>query len=238
MSVPVHVIGREKLTELFSQLLRAKARGWLSYVNVHAINLAQEIPWFKKYLQSSLVAYCDGEGVRLGARILGHRLPKRVTMIDWLEDVCAVAAQNGSRVFFLGATDTVIEKMRTVLLRRYPTLAVAGMRNGYFSMHEIPTVVRHISDAEPDLLIVGMGMPLQERVILEMSGYLPNILILNAGSCFDFVAGTKRRCPAWMGNHGLEWLFRLMLEPRRLWRRYLIGNPMFVIRVLQSRFLK
>jgi N-acetylglucosaminyldiphosphoundecaprenol N-acetyl-beta-D-mannosaminyltransferase len=118
--------------------------------------------------------------------------------------------------------------------RRFPQLKIKGWHHGYFEKQgpENETVIRTIHDAAPDILLVGFGMPVQEDWI-EMNRARLNVhAILPAGSLFDYMAGTKSIAPEWMANHGLEWLYRLMQEPGRLWKRYLIGNPLFFIRVL------
>ncbi len=237
LNVPINVLTREQLTGALRHVLETGQRGWFSYVNIHAINLSLDLHWFRQFLQHSLVTYCDGAGVRVGAWMLGKKLPERIVMTDWIHDVCDLAQRLEKRVFFLGSTRTIIAWAVNVLGRMYPGMIIAGFHHGYFSREEQERIVHHINDSRPDILVVGMGMPLQERWILENIEKLDVPVLLNAGSCFDFVAGAKSRCPRWMGQAGMEWLFRLLLEPRRLWRRYLIGNPRFMLRVLFSRFL-
>ncbi|MGB2869503.1 MAG: WecB/TagA/CpsF family glycosyltransferase [Bacteroidota bacterium] len=235
LGVPVHALDRHALTELLQELPEGKTRGWLSYVNVHAVNLANELPWFRDFLRESLITYCDGEGVRLGSKIIGKPLPERIVLTDWIYDVCATAQEQKWKLYLLGSTDIVLEKTVRTLQTRYPDLRFAGFHNGFFKPQENGSIVSTINRSRPDILIVGMGMPRQEKWILENIRNLKVHLIMNAGSCFDYVSGEKRRCPAWMGRLGLEWLFRLMLEPRRLWKRYLIGNPLFLMRVIRAR---
>jgi N-acetylglucosaminyldiphosphoundecaprenol N-acetyl-beta-D-mannosaminyltransferase len=238
LGVPVGVFTRTELTAMFLRILESQQRGWISYVNVHTINLAYSIGWFKKYLQDSVLTYCDGQGVRVGAALLGRRIKERIVFSDWIYDVCTIADQTGIGVYLLGAEDIVLEKAKINLLKYYPSLKISGSHHGYFTSQEAPSIVHLINRSGADILIVGMGMPKQEKWILENFDQLQPRLILNAGSCFDFIAGTKKRCPSWMGKVGLEWLFRLVLEPRRLWRRYLIGNPVFIYRIIKARLLK
>jgi N-acetylglucosaminyldiphosphoundecaprenol N-acetyl-beta-D-mannosaminyltransferase len=236
LGVPVNRFDRSSLTQLLGHMPYGRKKGWVSYVNVHAVNLAQELPWFKEFLKASLVTYCDGEGVRLGSRIIGNPLPERIVMTDWIYDVCAVAERQEWRVYLLGSTDTVLEKTVAALRKKYAGLHIAGFHNGYFAPEDNKYIVSAINRSKPHLLIVGMGMPKQEWWILNNFDNLDVPLVMNAGSCFDYVAGEKRRCPLWMGRLGLEWLFRLALEPRRLWRRYLIGNPLYLLRIIGQRF--
>jgi len=236
LGIPVNRFDRSSLTQLLGHMPSGRKKGWLSYVNVHAVNLAQELPWFKEFLKDSLVTYCDGEGVRLGSRIIGNPLPERIAMTDWIYDVCAVAERQEWRLYLLGSTDTVLEKTTVALRKKYAGLHIAGCHNGYFAPEDNKNIVSAINRTRPHVLIVGMGMPKQERWILDNIDSLDVPLVMNAGACFDYVAGEKRRCPGWMGRWGFEWLFRFAVEPRRLWRRYLIGNTLYLTRIVKQRF--
>jgi N-acetylglucosaminyldiphosphoundecaprenol N-acetyl-beta-D-mannosaminyltransferase len=235
LGVPVHVLTRPQLTELLGQFLGSDDRGWISYVNVHAVNLAHLNPQFHSFLQSSYANYCDGEGVRLGARILGSHLPERIVMTEWVQDVFLLAQERGFRIFLLGGTEEIVTKASRAMTMRYPRVQLSGHHHGFLSSEDSERVVALINQSKADILIVGMGMPLQEEWIVEHFDRLGVRVALNAGSCFDYLAGTKRRCPRWMGEHGLEWSFRLMQEPGRLWKRYLLGNPLFLVRILRER---
>lgn len=235
LGVPVNVLTRPQLTDLLGRFLRSDERGWISYVNVHAVNLAQQHPQFLSFLQTSLVNYCDGEGVRLGARILGTRLPERIVMTEWVEDVFRLAQERGFSIFLLGGSEEIVTRASRALTVRYPQARISGYHQGFLTPEGSEHVVETISRSETDILIVGMGMPLQEDWIAEHFDRLNIRVALNAGSCFEYLAGAKRRCPRWMGEHGLEWLFRLIQEPGRLWKRYLLGNPLFLTRILRER---
>jgi N-acetylglucosaminyldiphosphoundecaprenol N-acetyl-beta-D-mannosaminyltransferase len=118
---------------------------------------------------------------------------------------------------------------------RFPRLRIGGHHHGYFKQENGVDVITQINKANPQILFVGMGMPLQEKWIMDNAEFLPACVMFDVGACFDFVAGEKPRCPNWMADHGLEWLFRFLMEPRRLWKRYLIGNPLFLLRVMRDR---
>lgn len=238
LGIPIGTFTRSDLTRQFQSLLEHGKRGWISYINVYTLNLACTHAWFHRYLKNSILTYCDGQGVRFGALLTGKRIKERIVFTDWIYDVCEVALRTGKGIYLLGATEEVLSKAQSVLSNRFPNLAIRGTHHGYFSDNEQVSVVQHINQSGADIVIVGMGMPRQEKWISEHSNNLRSSLILNAGSCFDFVAGTKRRCPEWMGTMGLEWLFRFIQEPRRLWQRYLIGNPLFILRMVKSLVFK
>ncbi len=235
LGIPVTALKRQELTQRFSDLLRSNVRGCVSNANIHAMNLAEEYPWFKQFQQKALLVFCDGEGVRLGARLLGHHIPERITLTDWIYDVCNTAANHGVGIFLLGGREGVAAAAASRLVASVPSLIVAGSHHGYFTQDESQSIVSLINNSRAGVLIVGMGMPKQEQWIQSNYSHLEVSLVLNGGSVLDYVAGVRKRCPGWMGHVGLEWAYRLFQEPGRLWKRYLLGNPRFIIRVLLSR---
>jgi N-acetylglucosaminyldiphosphoundecaprenol N-acetyl-beta-D-mannosaminyltransferase len=199
LGTPVAALDRESLTDAFEKILASGARGWISNANIHAMNLAASLPWFMDFQQTSLFNFCDGEGVRLGARLLGHRIPERIPLTDWIYDVCRVAAQQGSGIFLLGAKDGVATIAALRLKEQIPGVVISGTHHGYFGNEETMKIVDSINASGAHILIVGMGMPIQEAWILAHRERLSPRIMMNAGSCFDYVAGTRRRCPNGIG---------------------------------------
>jgi N-acetylglucosaminyldiphosphoundecaprenol N-acetyl-beta-D-mannosaminyltransferase len=210
------------------------------YLNVHAANLAFELPWLRTVYNTCEYVVCDGFGVKWGARLLGKRVPARLTPPDWLPNVAELAARCGFSLFLLGNRPGVPERAAELLAAQYPGLRIVGTQHGYFDKApgsaENEAVVRRISVAQPQILYVGFGVPAQERWLLENWERLDVNCGIAVGAMLDYVAGVTPRGPRWMTDRGLEWLARLVSEPRRLWRRYLIGNPLFFYRVLKQRF--
>lgn len=235
LGVHVPILLKGELTNRFRNLLLDDTKGWISYVNVHAINLANNIPWFKEFLNNSLITYCDGVGVSYAIKILYNEHQDRIALSDWIYDICAEIEQAGKRVFLLGSTPQVVSTAVINLQLLFPRLQIAGSYHGYFSSNEEAIIVELINSCKVDVLIVSMGMPKQEEWIQKYFHDLNVKITLNGGFVLEFVAGAKKRCPRWLSNLGLEWLFRLLQEPRRLWRRYLIGNPLFLWKVLVHR---
>jgi N-acetylglucosaminyldiphosphoundecaprenol N-acetyl-beta-D-mannosaminyltransferase len=178
------------------------------------------------------LVYCDGTGVRLGAWLAGENIPARMTGADWIDDLCALAVRDGLSLFFLGGAPGAASDAADVLQRRHPGLRIVGSASGYNVEAE---VVESINRRRPDILLVGMGTPTQEKWIDAHRGALDVPVVWAVGALFDFVSGRIPRGPRWMTEHGMEWICRLVAEPRKLWRRYLIGNPYFFYRVVQSR---
>jgi len=207
--------------------------------NVHAFNLAYNQPWLRDFMNRADAVRLDGVGLRLAAAIMGVRTPPRMTWADLAWDLAAFCEARDFTLFFLGSRPGVAEKAAERLTQVCPRLRVVGVHHGYFDTApdspENETLLRKINTARPDILIVGLGMPLQERWLMDNWTRIEAVVALTGGAVFDYVSGELRRAPRWMTHHGLEWLGRLLVEPRRLWQRYLIGNPLFLWRVLKQR---
>ncbi len=234
LGVRVDALTKEGLQEALKDMVRRREKGVVAYVNVHAINLAQDDPKFREFLNKAKLVYCDGEGVRLGARMLGIDLPPRIVLTYWIWELCAMCERENMSVFFLGGEPETVELAVKNLQTKFARLNVAGWHHGFFGKwnEESETVVKRINHANPDLLFVGFGMPLQEQWIDANFDKLQVRAILPAGSMIDYTAGKKSFAPSWMADNGMEWLYRLLQEPGRLWRRYIIGNPAFLFRIL------
>lgn len=208
-------------------------------VNANCLNLAWSRPWLRRALNEASLVFCDGAGVALAARILGLPAPTRITYADWMWRLSGFAAREGLSMYLLGARPGVAGEAARGLRRRHPALRIAGAEHGYFDKSvgsgENEAALARVRAARPDILVVGFGMPLQERWISENLHELDCGVVLAGGAAFDYVSGRARRGPRLLTDNGFEWLARLTIEPGRLWRRYAIGNPVFLARVIRSR---
>ncbi len=239
LGVGVDPVTVEGLHAEVGRLIRSGERGLVLNVNAHCLNLCYEDPTLRAFLNGADVVFCDGAGVRLAARLLGGRIPERITYADWAWHLAALAEEQGFSLYFLGASPGVAEGAARRLRARHPDLEVAGVRHGFFDhaegSPENEAVLQEINGAKPDILLVGLGMPLQEYWLMENHHRIEAGVALTGGAVFDYVSGELRRGPPVLTGNGFEWLARLLVEPRRLWRRYLIGNPLFLLRVLRQR---
>lgn len=228
-----------QLLEVIQSIIQINCKGLVLSGNIHSFNLAYQLEWLRGFFHRADVVRLDGAGVRLGARILGYDAPPRMTWADFAWQLAEFSASNGFTLFFLGARPTIATRAAERFGERFPDLQIVGVHHGYFDKTlgnpENEAVVQRINTAKPDILIVGFGMPLQERWLLENWDRIEANVALTGGAVFDYISGELRRAPCWMTDHGLEWLGRLIIEPRRLWKRYLIGNPLFLWRVLKQR---
>jgi N-acetylglucosaminyldiphosphoundecaprenol N-acetyl-beta-D-mannosaminyltransferase len=239
LGVGVDPLTVEDLHAQIVRLVRRRRRGLVLNVNAHCLNLCYEDAALRAFFNGAEVVFCDGAGVMLAARVLGGRIPARITYADWAWRLAAFAAAEGFSLFFLGARPGVAQAAAEKLKKRHPNLKIAGVRHGYFDhaagSPQSAAVVEEINAAAPDILLVGLGMPLQERWLMDNRERIEAGAILTGGAVFDYVSGRLSRGPRLLTDNGFEWLARLLVEPRRLWRRYLVGNPLFLLRVLRQR---
>jgi N-acetylglucosaminyldiphosphoundecaprenol N-acetyl-beta-D-mannosaminyltransferase len=177
-------------------------------------------------MQSDLVGI-DGMGIVLAARLFGIPVKERVSGIDLFQEVLAVCAADAFRPYLLGATPTIVHRAADVISTQYPQLQFAGLRDGYFSADQEAQVVRHIIDSKADCLFIAMPTPRKERFLAEYRDQLGVPFIMGIGGSLDVIAGYVRRAPPIMQSMGLEWLYRVYQEPRRMWWRYLKTNALF-----------
>ncbi|MEM7058401.1 MAG: WecB/TagA/CpsF family glycosyltransferase [Pseudomonadota bacterium] len=191
------------------------------------INMRQNPDLYIDVARSDLVT-ADGMGIVLAARLAGHRLAGRVTGIDLMDRVLALCAQRGLRPFILGATQEVLDAAIYRIRLKYPGLCLAGSRHGYFSQSDEDGIVQEINESRADCLFVGLPTPKKERFIAAHRAKLSPSFVMGVGGSIDVLAGHVRRAPVWMQQRGLEWLYRTLQEPRRMWRRYLVTNIQFL----------
>ncbi|MBI2619122.1 MAG: WecB/TagA/CpsF family glycosyltransferase [Ignavibacteriales bacterium] len=232
--IPIALTRKEALIGVVDSLLRSGRKGWICYANVHTLNLALSYPWLRRFYRSALLNYCDGMGVKLGGRLLGIQIPERLTLPDFFDDLCRNAEERGYRLFFLGSSQESLKSCVQLLKSKFPRLLISGYHHGYFDHSDGIDVIAAIRRAKPHLLFVGMGVPAQEKWVLRNFSSLDASLIWMCGGVFELLCGARSRAPRWMTQYGLEWLYRLLQEPRRLWKRYLIGNPFFACRLMRQ----
>lgn len=239
LGVRVDLISLDELIQYVLSTVQGQRKAILTYVNVHAVNLAYKQGWFKDFINQSQVVFCDGFGVKWAAKFLHGKELQRFTPPDWFGHLAVMCAEQGISLFLLGTRPVVIEKAAVVLKASYPQLKIAGVHHGFFDKTPLSrdnqAILAEINSVRPDILVVGFGMPAQEKWILDNWGQLHASVVIPVGAFFDYLAGEVVRAPRWMTDHGLEWLGRLIIEPRRLWKRYILGNPLFLWRVLLQK---
>lgn len=242
LGVRLDILDQEALINYLLSCIEDNQKKMVSYVNVHALNIAYKDTDFKHIINASDVVICDGFGVKWAAKLVKRIDLVRITPTDWFPFLAKECTEKGISMYFLGAGEEVAEKTANLLKLEYPYLKILGTQHGYFdktkTSEENKKVIKDINSLQPDILVVGFGMPAQEKWIHENWEELDIKVALPVGALFDYLAGEVYRAPKWMTDNGLEWFGRLLIEPGRLWRRYLIGNPLFVWRVFVHHLLK
>jgi len=239
MGVRIHAFTLDLLHECIGDVVRTRRKAIIANVNINAMNLAWEMTWFRDFLNESEYVFCDGHGVMLAARLIGQRLPQKITYAPWLSLLASFCADRGISLFLLGGAPGVADQAAESLRAIAPALSIKGTHHGFFDKQKDSaqnrSVIEEINRVSPDILLTSFGMPLQEKWLAENWRSVDARVALTGGAALDYAAGTALRPPAWLTDHGFEWLGRMIYEPRRLWRRYLIGNPLFFMRLLRSR---
>jgi exopolysaccharide biosynthesis WecB/TagA/CpsF family protein len=201
--------------------------------NGHALALAGTSARFRQVFQSADIVHADGAPVVFASRILTRApIPERSATTDFLHDAAKMAEAHGLKFFLLGATEEINAACAATLERSYPDLKIAGRRHGYFSRHEERAICEQINASGADVLWVGLGVPLEYDFCTRNRDRLKAGWIVTCGGCFNFAVGAYRRAPGWMQRAGLEWLHRLWCEPKRLFWRYTVTNPLALFLIL------
>lgn len=240
LGITVHVLTADDLHSLIEEaVVKDERRVIIAHHNMHSLYIYHHDPGMREFYDRSNVVHVDGMPLVFLGRLAGCPLERRhrVTYVDWVRPLMREAARQGWRVFFLGSKPGVAAGAADILKKEMPGLQLETL-HGYFNgapgSEENQNVLQRIETYGPDILMVGMGMPRQEHWILENLSGLHAKVILTAGACMDYVAGAVSTPPRWMGYWGLEWLYRLLCEPRRLWRRYLV-EPLFVLKLFTGK---
>jgi N-acetylglucosaminyldiphosphoundecaprenol N-acetyl-beta-D-mannosaminyltransferase len=230
--VPIARIGMDQAVARVGQFIAERSPHMIVTSDTPGIVRAREDPEYQEVVRGADMVTADGRGVVWMARVLGLSLRERVAGADLVERICELAAQRGHSVYLVGAQPGVAEEAARALQTRYPGLRVAGTHHGYFAPEEEPEVVRSIAAARPDILFVAFGAPKQERWIRRHQAQIQAPVAIGVGGTFDVLAGRAKRAPEWMQRAGLEWLYRVLREPRRLPRLWAL--PKLVWMTLQE----
>lgn len=204
---------------------------YICVTSVHGIMMAMFDSAFKAELNNADIATPDGMPVVWALRSFGCKHQRRVYGPDLMLAVCEQAAREGHRIYLYGGQPDTLLRLQQKLARRFPSIVIAGAYSPPFrrlTLEEDSQITRSILDSDADIVFVGISTPKQEQWMSSHVKTLPGLVMLGVGAAFDFHAGRVRQAPLWMRQSGLEWLFRLMMEPRRLWKRYLLITPLFL----------
>lgn len=237
MGCPVDPLTMEQTLQRVRELIADGGPHQHMAVNANKLVMMHSDPELARVVRESSLINADGSGVVLASRFLGHPLPARVTGVDLFDHLMGLCRDEGYRPFLLGAKQEVLERCANNVLARYPGLELAGMRNGYFTEEEERLVAEQIRESKADMLFVAISSPKKEKFLGTWLEQMRVPFCMGVGGTFDVFAGKTPRAPEWVQQAHMEWAFRLAQEPRRMWKRYLVSNTKFAVRLMQARYL-
>jgi len=207
-------------------------------VNAGKIVAMQDDLQLRQSVNESNLINADGQAVVWASKVLGKPLKERVAGIDLMVNLVEMAYKKKYKIFFFGAKEEVVKEVVNNYSKKFSPGIIAGYRNGYFDKKEEATIAREISESGANILFVAISSPTKENFLFENKKTLNKVnFIMGVGGSFDVVSGKVKRAPLWMQNIGMEWFYRFLQEPRRMWKRYLVGNFKFLVLVIKERFL-
>lgn len=207
-------------------------------INASKVMLMEKDRKLNDIVNSCPIINADGASIVLAAKFLGVPVKERVTGIDLFLNLVKIASEQQYKVYLLGATDQVVKSVKEKLSKAYPNLQIVGYDNGYFNKENENDIIERIRNSGADMLFVAFSSPKKEYWLYDNISFLNVPFVMGVGGSFDVVAGKTKRAPVWMQKSGLEWFYRFIQEPKRMWKRYLVGNFKFLFVVLKYKFKK
>lgn len=207
-------------------------------INASKVNLMEADPELASIVNECPLINADGASIVWAAKKLGVPLVERVTGIDLFQRLVELASEKGYRIYLFGGKEEVVTRVKAIFEDRYPGIQIAGYRNGYFTEADEPQIVSDMAASGADMMFVAFSSPKKEYWVHKYIDQIGIPFVMGVGGSFDVVAGVTDRAPTWMQEHGLEWFYRFIQEPGRLWKRYIIGNLKFVALTYGYKFAK
>ena len=237
LNIPIDAITMKDTINLVEKTIVAKKQIHHTVVNASKIILMQKDAELEKSVIEADIINADGQGVVWAANLLGLNLPERVSGIDLMESLVEMSYYKRYKCYFLGARENIVQKLVAIYKEKYSEDIIAGFRNGYFNEQEECDIARKISESGANILFVAITSPKKEIFLNKYKDQLKNVnFIMGVGGSFDVLSGKIKRAPIFMQRIGLEWFYRFLQEPRRLWKRYLLGNIKFIWLVIKEYF--
>jgi N-acetylglucosaminyldiphosphoundecaprenol N-acetyl-beta-D-mannosaminyltransferase len=234
LGIPINNLTMEEAIERILEKCKAARPSQVCFVNADCANIAWTNREYADILRGCGLVFADGIGMQLAGKILNRNIKQNVNGTDMLPPLCRALEKNGLGVFLLGGKPGVAADVAQWMTTAFPDLQVRGHRDGYFTDPEVPGVLEQIRHSGAEMLLVAFGVPMQEGWIRDHLAETGAKVSIGVGGLFDFYSGRIPRAPEWMREAGLEWLYRFRQEPRRMWRRYFVGNLIFMARVIRD----
>jgi len=239
LGVCVDIVELEDVLDMIREVVSTSQCALITHTHIRGLHIAYEQEWFRDFLNSSDLIYCDGMGVKWGASLLGYHIPQCFPFADWIWQLAELAENHDFSLFFLGNPPGAAKRAADRFRGHFPKLRIVGTHHGFFNKSighpENEIVVQQINDTRPNILLVGFGMPSQEMWLKENWQRLDVNIAITCGALFEYAAKDLKRGPKWMVENYLEWLARIYISPDRYGKRYLRDNPLFLYRILKQK---
>jgi len=236
LNIPVDALTMQETIDKIDNAVQENKRLQHVVINAGKVVLMQKDDELYNSVVSCDIINADGQSIVWAARFLGKQLPERVAGADLMQELVNLAYLKKYKCFFFGAKEDVVKKVVDKYSRSYSPDIIAGYRNGYYTKEEEPVIARQIAESGTQLLFVAITSPKKENFLFKYKDILENVnFTMGVGGTFDVIAGITKRAPLWMQKTGLEWFYRFLQEPRRMWKRYLTGNSKFIWMVIKER---
>lgn len=236
--INIDVLTEKDTIELVNKYIKTKTPLHLMGINADKINACIKNPLLRKIINSCGIINADGASVIMASKYLKKELPERVAGIDLMQKLVKLSEEKKYKIYLLGAKKEVVEKTKDILIKEYPNINIVGIHDGYFERKDWNKVTNKIKEVNPDLIFVGITSPTKEYLIEFLQNNGINSVLMGVGGSFDVISGNIPRAPIWMQKINLEWLFRVIQEPRRLFKRYFFGNIQFIKLIVKEKHRK
>lgn len=238
LNCPIDTLTMDETIHLIDDAIASRTP--LHHVVVNAakmVHIQKDKELYDSVVNSDIISP-DGQAVVWASRFLGKPLPERVTGIDLMHNLVKLAYEKKYKIFFFGAEEDIVKSVVDRYSQMYNPEIIGGYRNGYFKKNEEQDIARQIAQSNSDILFVAISSPTKEIFLNTYKDVIKTSFVMGVGGSFDVVAGKVSRAPHWMQKYGLEWFYRFLQEPRRMWKRYLYTNSMFIYLVLKEKLFR
>ncbi len=235
MNTVIDVLDMKETVELVDEYIKTNTPLHLMGVNADKINELNSNPLMKEIVNKCGIINADGASVVLASKLLKKKLPERVAGVDLMIELVKLCCEKNYSIYLLGAKQSVVEQTRDVLMDKYSNLNIKGIHNGYFKEEQWDNISKELKKLKPDIVFVGITSPTKEYLIEYLQNDGNKSVFMGVGGSFDVISGNIPRAPIWMQKCNLEWLFRVIQEPKRLFKRYFVGNLKFIKLVIKEK---
>ena len=232
----VNAISMEVTIEAVEAIIKEGKPTQHVVINASKVNLMEKDEKLRKIVNDCPIINADGASIVWAAKVLGVPLTERVTGIDLFLKLVEIANEKQYKIYLFGAKEEVVCKVKSIFEEKYPNLQIVGYRNGYFTEADEDDIVKDMQKSGADMLFVAFSSPKKEYWVHKYIKQLNIPFVMGVGGSFDVVVGVTKRAPLWMQKCGLEWFYRFIQEPGRMWKRYIIGNAKFVLLTYKTKF--